>query len=159
VGYFHRFDPRPARAYVALEPTGLAGAGSMKRRRARGGQETTMKQVKHWQDPVNAVCGAWLILSPWALGFAGTPPAMWNFVVAGVLLVATALGAIFLPRIWEEWTETVIGLWVVVSPWVVGFATSESAKANAILSGLVILTLSLWTLQDEGGWLAPDKTA
>jgi hypothetical protein len=104
VGYFHRFDPRPARAYVALEPTGLAGAG-------------------------------------------------------GVLLVATALGAIFLPRIWEEWTETVIGLWVVVSPWLVGFASSESAKANAILSGLVILTLSLWTLQDEGGWLAPDKTA
>lgn len=119
-----------------------------------------MKQVKHWQDPVNAICGAWLILSPWALGFAGTTAAAWNFVVAGVLLVATALGAIFLPRLWEEWTETVIGLWVVVSPWLVGFAAaSDAAKADAILSGLVILTLSLWTLQDEGGWLAPDKTA
>lgn len=118
-----------------------------------------MKQVKHWQDPVNVVCGAWLILSPWALGFAGTTAATWNFLVAGVLLVATALGAIFLPRLWEEWTETAIGLWVVVSPWLVGFSASDAAKADAILSGLVILTLSLWTLQDEGGWLAPDKTA
>ncbi|HWP13727.1 MAG TPA: SPW repeat protein, partial [Ramlibacter sp.] len=24
-----------------------------------------MKQMKHWQDPVNAVVGLWLILSPW----------------------------------------------------------------------------------------------
>ena len=29
-----------------------------------------MKQVKHWQDPVNAAAGAWLIVSPWVLGFS-----------------------------------------------------------------------------------------
>jgi hypothetical protein len=32
----------------------------------------TMKQVKHWQDPVNAVLGVWLIVSPWVLGFSRT---------------------------------------------------------------------------------------
>ncbi|HWI82262.1 SPW repeat protein [Ramlibacter sp.] len=118
-----------------------------------------MKQVKHWQDPVNAVLGAWLMLSPWALGFAGDRLAMWNFLIVGVLLLAAALGAIFLPRAWEEWTESVLGLWMVVSPWVVGYAAIEAAKTDAILSGLVILTLALWALQDEGGWLARDTTA
>ena len=118
-----------------------------------------MKQVKHWQDPVNAVLGAWLILSPWALGFSGHPAAMWNFVVVGVLLLAAALGAIFLPKAWEEWTESVLGLWLVISPWLVGYSGSDAAKADAILAGLVILTLALWALQDEAGWLAPDKTA
>jgi hypothetical protein len=118
-----------------------------------------MKQVKHWQDAVNAVLGVWLVLSPWALGFSGDAVAMGNFVVVGVLLLAAALGAIFLPRAWEEWTESVLGLWLVVSPWLIGYSGIENAKADAILSGLVILTLALWALQDEGGWLTPDKTA
>lgn len=118
-----------------------------------------MKQVKHWQDPVNAVLGAWLVLSPWALGFSGDTVAMVNFSVVGVLLLAAALGAIFLPRAWEEWTESTLGLWLVVSPWLIGYSGVESAKADAILSGLVILTLALWALQDEGSWLTPDKTA
>ena len=118
-----------------------------------------MKQVKHWQDPVNAVLGAWLVLSPWALGFSGDTVAMANFVVVGVLLLAAALGAIFLPRPWEEWTESVLGLWLVVSPWLIGYSGVEGAKADAILSGLVILTLALWALQDEGNWLTPDQTA
>ncbi len=118
-----------------------------------------MKQVKHWQDPVNAVLGAWLVLSPWALGFSGDTVAMANFVVVGLLLLAAALGAIFLPRSWEEWTESVLGLWLVVSPWLIGYSGVEAAKADAILSGLVILTLALWALQDEGNWLTPDQTA
>lgn len=118
-----------------------------------------MKHVKHWQDRVNAVLGAWLVLSPWALGFYGNTGALWTFLVVGVLLLATALGAIFLPQAWEEWTESVLGLCLVVSPWIVGYHGGDAAKANAILSGLVVLTLALWALQDEGGWLAPDKTA
>lgn len=117
-----------------------------------------MKQVKHWQDPVNAVLGAWLVLSPWALGFSGNAAALWTFLVVGVLLLAASLGAIFLPRAWEEWTETVLGVCLVISPWVAGYSTVDAAKADAILSGLVILTLSLWALQDEGGWLT-DSTA
>jgi hypothetical protein len=118
-----------------------------------------MKQLKHWQDPVNAVLGAWLVLSPWVLGYQGETMALGNFVVVGVLLVATALGAIFLPRVWEEWTESALGLWLVVSPWIVGFSASEAAKANAILSGLVVLTLALWAVQDEKNWLGGGTTA
>jgi hypothetical protein len=118
-----------------------------------------MKQLKHWQDPVNAVLGAWLVLSPWVLGFQAETNALWNFVIVGVLLVATALGAIFLPRVWEEWTESALGLWMVVSPWIVGFSMHEAPKADAILSGLVILTLALWAVQDENNWLGGGRPA
>ena len=27
-----------------------------------------MRNMKHWQDPLNALVGDWLVLSPWALG-------------------------------------------------------------------------------------------
>ena len=106
-----------------------------------------MKQLKHWQDSANALLGVWLIISPLVLGFQNELTAMSNAVLVGVLLLAAALGAIFVPRAWEEWTESALGLWLAVSPWVLGFNT-QPAMANAVVTGLVVLTLALWALQD-----------
>ena len=104
--------------------------------------------MKHWQDSTNAALGAWLIVSPLALGFQGDWIALANTAIVGVLLVAAALGAIFVPRAWEEWTETALGLWLAVSPWVLGFQV-QLARMNALVIGLVVLTLALWALQDH----------
>lgn len=115
-----------------------------------------MKQVKHWQDPVNGLLGAWLILSPWLAGFADQPAAMANFVIVGALLIAVALGAMFVPKAWEEWVEVALGLWLVASPWLLGFAGVALAMQNAVLVGLAVTLLALWVLgtDDEyGGWL------
>ncbi|MFC6281453.1 MULTISPECIES: SPW repeat protein [Polaromonas] len=115
-----------------------------------------MKQLKHWQDPLNGLLGVWMLLSPWALGFQGTTMAMANACIIGLALIATALGAIFVPRAWEEWTEAALGLWLVISPWALGFNTHYQATMNAVVSGMVILVLALWTLmtdKDYNGWL------
>lgn len=114
-----------------------------------------MKQMKHWQDPVNALLGAWVILSPWALGFQGETMAMFNAVVVGLALIAAALGAILVPRAWEEWTEGALGLWLVISPWALGFSTHEQAMLNMVAAGLIVMALALWTLMtdsDYNGW-------
>lgn len=115
-----------------------------------------MKQVKHWQDPVNAVLGAWLILSPWLLGFAGDTAATPTFMSVGVLLLAGAIGAIFVPKAWEEWLAVALGVALMAAPWLVGFAATQVAVQNALFSGLVVVVLSLWVLgtdDDYGGWL------
>ena len=115
-----------------------------------------MKQMKHWQDPVTALLGAWLILSPWALGYQSNLTAMANAVIVGLLLVAAALGAIFLPRAWEEWTEGVLGLWLAISPWALGFSTLEMARVNALATGVAVMILALWVLttdKEYSGWL------
>lgn len=115
-----------------------------------------MKQMKHWQDPVNALLGVWLIVSPWILGFQSNLTALTNVVIVGLLLVAAALGAIFLPRAWEEWTEGVLGLWLAVSPWALGFRALESARVDALATGVVVVVLALWVLmtdKDYAGWL------
>lgn len=114
-----------------------------------------MKQMKHWQDPVNALLGAWVILSPWALGFQGETMAMFNAVVVGLALIAAALGAILVPRAWEEWTEGALGLWLVIAPWALGFSTHEQAMLNMVAAGLIVMALALWTLMtdsDYNGW-------
>jgi heme/copper-type cytochrome/quinol oxidase subunit 3 len=115
-----------------------------------------MKQLKHWQDSTNVVLGVWLVVAPLALGFQSDLVALANTVIVGVLLLATALGAIFVPKAWEEWTETALGLWLAASPWILGFPTLI-AKANAVVIGLVVLTLALWALQDFGAASAEEK--
>ena len=105
--------------------------------------------MKQWQDRTNAVVGVWLIIAPFALGFQSDLAALANTAIVGLLLLAAALGAIFVPRAWEDWTESALGLWLAVSPWVLGFPT-PSARANAVIAGLVVLTLALWALQDYG---------
>lgn len=108
-----------------------------------------MKTVKHWQDPVNAVIGAWLALSPWALGFQAEQMAMVNAVVVGALLIAVGLGATFVPRAWEEWTEGALGIWLIVSPWVLAFAGLQVAMINAVAVGAAVTLLALWVLMSD----------
>ena len=112
-----------------------------------------MKQVKHWQDPVNAVAGAWLIVSPWVLGFQGISPAMWTMVATGIVLGAVALGATFVPKQWEEWTEVALAVWLAASPRLVGFAAMETAMVNAVLVAALILVLALWVLVTDKDYL------
>ncbi len=121
-----------------------------------------MNQLKHWQDPVNAVLGACLAFTPWALGFDGNNLATVNAVLVGLALVAAALGAMMVPRAWEEWTEAVLGLWLIVSPWALGFGTHADARGVAVVAGIVIAALALWTLatdKDYRAWWHDRTTA
>ena len=109
-----------------------------------------MKQhVKHWQDPLNAALGLWLVLSPWLMGFQDQATPAMNAVGVGILLGATALGATFVPRAWEEWTEGALGLWMVISPWLLGFAASRQPMMAAVATGVVVMALALWVLATD----------
>ena len=120
-----------------------------------------MKPLKHWQDGVNALLGLWIVSSPWVLGFQADLAVTSNAVLVGLALIAAAMGAMLVPRAWEEWTEGVIGLWLMASPWVLGFSTMREAMLSAVVTGVVVMLLSVWTLladKDYRSWLN-DETA
>lgn len=120
------------------------------------------KNLTHsWQDTVSLLLGVWLIFSPWILGFTGTPVAMWNAVLFGVLIAIMALMALIEFQEWEEWADMVIGAWLIVSPWVLGFATmyatdgamtgAYGASWNFIAVGVLTLGMAAWSLFDHRG--------
>lgn len=114
-----------------------------------------MKRLKHWQDVVSVVVGLWLIASPWVLGLRGPLQALGDFVVIGAVLAGFALTAVFLPESWEEWSELVLGLWLVASPWILGFNDVQPALLNAVASGGIVTVLAVWVLGTDaefGGW-------
>jgi hypothetical protein len=114
-----------------------------------------MTRMKHWQDLVNGVLGVWLAASPWLLGYQEQTVATWSALVAGLALCAAALGAVFVPRAWEEWIEAILGAWMIVSPWVLGFSGHPEAMHASVWTGAAALLLALWTLltdEDYSPW-------
>lgn len=115
-----------------------------------------MRNMRHWQDPLNALLGAWLALSPWVLGFQHQMAPTASGVVVGLALIAASLGAVFMPRAWEEWSQAILGLWMIVSPWVLGFSSQMDIMRVAVASGIVVLALALWVLatdKDYSAWM------
>lgn len=111
--------------------------------------------VKHWQDPANIVLGLWLVISPWILAYAMEMNAVWNAVIVGALVAALGAYELFEVKAWEEWTTVALGVWLVVSPWVLGFAMMPAAMWNAVAVGVAVASLALWALgsdKDLGGW-------
>jgi hypothetical protein len=114
--------------------------------------------IKHWQDPVNLILGLWLVVSPWALAFEAEANPTWNAVILGILIAAVALIALFRVMAWEEWVNLALGVWLVISPWLVGFSDLVAAMWNAVIVGAVVAVLALWALgtdKDIGGWWSP----
>lgn len=114
--------------------------------------------IKHWQDVVNLILGLWMIAAPWALKFEAETNPMWNAVIVGVFIAAVALFALFRVMAWQEWANVALGVWLAISPWIVGFSGLVAAMWNAVIVGAVIAGLALWALatdKDIGGWWSP----
>jgi hypothetical protein len=88
------------------------------------------------------VCAAPVLFS-YALG----PPRADDWI-AGALMLACSAAALVAFAEWEEWATLVLGLWVVASPWLLGFQHTKAMPINVVL-GLAIAYLSaleLWLI-------------
>ncbi len=46
----------------------------------------------------------------------------------------------------ENWIEGAIGVWILLSPWLLGFANISIAKWSSVVCGLVLVILNAWSL-------------
>lgn len=98
-----------------------------------------------WKDAVNLVLGLWLIASPWALNFATERMPSWNAWTVGVVIAGAALAALIAFHKWEEWVEAAFGLWLIASPYLLGFATQMNATWNHVIVGIIVAALAIWS--------------
>ena len=104
--------------------------------------------AKRWQDWANLVLGSWLFASVWLLGYAGSTAA-WNAAVMGAGIVVFALIAAYMPKAWEEIINTLLGVWLVVSPFVLGFATSTTVALHTVLVGILATSFAVWAMASD----------
>jgi hypothetical protein len=107
--------------------------------------------MRRWQDHTIFLIGLWLIVTPWSLGAYGSDSlpsgaAAWNFLFCG-LIVAALGGLAYASRyVWEDRLDVFLGVWLIVSPWILQFTDHALLTWNALLSGLLLMILAGWVL-------------
>ena len=102
---------------------------------------------REWQDWCNLLLGIWLCLSPWVLRFPEDRAATENAVFVGFLIILAEVFTFSMLRIVEEWINVVLGMWLVVSIWTLEITVS-AAKADLVVSGLLISSLAVYEIWD-----------
>ena len=54
--------------------------------------------------------------------------------------------------------EVIVGIWVLVSPWILGYASLTPALWSNVLSGAVIGLLGLWQIFGDKAYKVNDQT-
>lgn len=99
---------------------------------------------QRWQDWLNLVLGLWLLTAPFFGMGAATGTAAWDGYIFGTIIAVLSGWALYQPRAWEEWSNLVLGLWLIAAPFALGFTTETAAMWNHIVVGLVVGADALW---------------
>jgi hypothetical protein len=117
--------------------------------------------MKKWRresvlDLYNLLLAVVLFASPWL--FALTNPAgkidLW---ASGAVIAAISLVASLAYASWEEWANVLLGLWLVASPWILGFAHTRAMHLSIGLGMVVafLAALELWLVYEATHLDAP----
>jgi hypothetical protein len=104
---------------------------------------TEGKTAQDWINLVLAVC---LFISPWVVGFVTEMNPTWNAWIVGVVLAVLALATLSAFAEWEEWANLVLGVWLIISPWILGFAANMDAMWTHVVMGVLIAAVSAWAI-------------
>jgi SPW repeat len=103
-----------------------------------------------WCDVANLILGAVLFFSPWIFGFdAGR--ASENAHIAGIVIAVLAIAALAAFAVWEEWLNLIVGLWTLVSPWVLGFQGTRAMTVSVAIgiAVAILAAIELWIMSQN----------
>lgn len=94
---------------------------------------------------LNVIAGIWLIISPWVLGFSNLQTPLWDTLLCGIavlILAAIRLGTV--GTVGLSWINFLVGIWLLISPFVLGFSGTSAAMGNDVILGILVGLFSLW---------------
>ncbi|WP_407117187.1 SPW repeat protein [Bradyrhizobium sp. LMG 9283] len=95
-------------------------------------------------DVYNLFLAAVLFISPWLFKLTISQGKIDLWVTSAIIAILS-LAAIIAYRDWEEWLNVLMGLWLIVSPWLLGFPHTRAMHLS-IGFGAVIVFLALLDL-------------
>jgi hypothetical protein len=106
----------------------------------------TMPSSYQWPNWLNVLLAIWLFISPWVLQYAAVQTAAWNAWVVAIVIAALSIGALARLAQWEEWVNLALGIWLILSPWILGFSANANAMGNAVVVGIICAILAIFGL-------------
>jgi SPW repeat len=95
---------------------------------------------------MNFTLGVWLVIAPFVLLYRGIQAALWDDIVVGLLIAAYSfLRALEIEKlIVGNWIVGALGLWALVSPFVLHFSGAPIAMRNNVIVGAAVTILTIW---------------
>jgi hypothetical protein len=104
-------------------------------------------EMRRWQDWASFALALWLAVSPWMADYAAHDAATANAAFIGLALALITHFGFSCDHMSCEWLSLAGGLWLVASPFVLGFEASSVAAVNAVVVGAFVALLSAWALE------------
>ena len=102
----------------------------------------------------NFVLGIWLIVAPFVLLYRGIQAALGEDVVVGFLIAVFSLWQAIAAQTAQSraanWIVGALGLWAIVSLYVLHFTAITKALVNNVIVGAVVAILAIWLTADFG---------
>lgn len=96
-----------------------------------------------WTLWLIALTGIWQIFAPWIWGYSWREAAVWSAVITGIVITVGALISAVSMTSWPGWWSIVLGVWLIISPFALGYAFIPRAQANDIVVGVIIVVLGI----------------
>lgn len=102
------------------------------------------------------IAGFWLMLTAVTFRYhigdvrfgyhIGSPPQMNEFFVGAFIFIVALLCAVN-PSAgsWLSWVNVAFGIWLILSPYLLGYASLEIARWNENVLGVIVVGLGVWS--------------
>lgn len=112
-----------------------------------------MKTVKSLSWLI-ALFGLWELIAPFILGYSAVGVAMWDAIIIGLVLIVLGAWAALSN---EEntiktlsWVNALLGVWLVIAPFILTYTSTAAAMWNDIVIGIVVAVLGVWAAVSVG---------
>jgi len=101
-------------------------------------------------DLYNLSFGLFLLISPWLFAYA-SEGARIDIRTSGAVIAAMSIAAFVAFSNWEEWLNLLVGLWLIASPWALGFLHTRAMHVSIGVGAVVafVAALELWLVNYE----------
>ncbi len=101
-----------------------------------------------------ALAGLWEIVAPFIFGMTATTAFLWDAIIVGLALLVFGVWAALADDEntvkYLNWINGVLGLWLIIAPFVLSYSNAAAAMWNDIVIGLVALVLGVWAALSVG---------
>jgi hypothetical protein len=96
-------------------------------------------------DLYNLLLAAVLFGAPWFFAHASRTAEL-DLSLSAAAIIILSLAAMIAFAMWEEWVNLALGLWLVVSPWLLGFAHTRAMHFGVSIGAVIafLAALELW---------------
>jgi hypothetical protein len=107
-------------------------------------------------DIYNLALAALLFIAPWLFTLTNGA-GKFDMWASGIAIAVISLAAMAAYSNWEEWANLLLGLWLIASPWLLGFAHTRAMHFTIGVGVIVtfMAALELWLVYDRANFGPP----